>query len=82
MNELEQLRAEVARLKEKEKASNQLLNIKFGNKRNVVVGGPALGQRFPVTLYAPAWLELLRDENVAAIKQFIEDNKDELSWER
>lgn len=56
------------------------LNVKFGNKKNVVVGGPALGQRFPVTLYAQSWLELLKPENVAAILQFIEDNADELAW--
>lgn len=28
----------------------KVLRIKEGNKQNVVVGGSALGQRFPVTL--------------------------------
>lgn len=58
----------------------QQLNIKFGNKRNVVVGGPALKQRFPVTLYAPSWLVLL--DHAEEIRQFIEDNRDQLSWDR
>jgi hypothetical protein len=56
------------------------LRIKPGNKGNIVVGGPALGQRFPVTLYAPSWLVLLDDNVVDSIKQYINDNKDELSW--
>jgi hypothetical protein len=75
-----QLEAELASLKGSEAPGR--LNVKIGNKRNIVVGGKALGQRFPVTLYAPSWLVLLSDENVAAIKQFISDNKDQLSWER
>lgn len=54
------------------------LNIKIGNKQNVVVGGPALGQRFPVTLYAPSWLVLLEQKD--DILQFIEDHRDELTW--
>ena len=58
----------------------RVLRIKPGNKRNVVVGGPALGQRFPVTLYAPSWLVII--DHIDEIKQFIEDNRDELSWER
>lgn len=56
------------------------LTIKFGNKRNVVVGGPALGQRFPVSLYAPSWLVLL--DHADEIRKFIEDNREQLSWER
>lgn len=58
----------------------KILRIKEGNKQNVVVGGPALGQRFPVTLYAPSWLVII--DHIDEIKQFIEDNHDELSWER
>ena len=55
--------------------------IKVGNKRNVVVGsGGWLGQRFPVTLYAPSWLWLLREENAHHILDFLEEHKDQLSW--
>ena len=54
--------------------------IKFGNKKNVVVGGSDLGQRFPVTLYAPGWVEMLKHAD--EILKFIEDNKAELSWGR
>ena len=55
--------------------------IKFGNKRNVVVGGGGwLGQRFPVTLYAPSWRKMLKPENVQAILDFIDENEDELDW--
>ncbi len=71
----EELMAELA-----SRDDSPTLNIKIGNKENVVVGGPALGQRFPVTLYAPSWVELLKDANVDAIKKFIEDNKEQLSW--
>jgi hypothetical protein len=56
------------------------LTVKFGNKRNVVVGGKALGQRFPVTLYAQGWKALLQPENVKMILDFIEDNKEGLDW--
>jgi len=76
LEKIEELKAEL------EKRGVSLLSIKLGNKRNVVVGGPGLRQRFPVTLYAPGWVELLKDENVQAIKQFMEDNKDKLSWEK
>jgi len=55
--------------------------VKVGNKRNVVAGGNGfLGQRFPVTLYAPSWLWLLREENTEAILDFLEANQDSLSW--
>jgi len=70
------LKAELA--KEEAKLPHEPLTIKFGNKRNVVVGGKALGQRFPVTLYAPSWLIVL--EEADRIRQFIEDHRDELSW--
>jgi hypothetical protein len=57
------------------------LPVKIGNKSNVVAGGAGfLGQRFPVTLYAPSWLWLLREENVEALIDFIEANEDTLSW--
>jgi len=69
--------AEIARLKA-ELAKKNDLNVKIGNKRNVVVGGPALGQRFPVTLYAPSWLVLL--DHAEEIRAFIEAHSDELSW--
>ena len=70
-----QLKAELAELEPAEK-----LNIKIGNKRNVVVGGKALGQRFPVTLYAPSWLAVL--DQADEIRAFIEEHKNELSWDR
>jgi hypothetical protein len=55
--------------------------IKQGNKSNVVAGSNGyLGQRFPVTLYAPSWLSLLRSGNIEAIVGFIEANEDVLSW--
>lgn len=54
--------------------------IKVGNKDNVVFGGKGLGQRFPVTLYAPSWLFLL--DHAEEIRAFIEENRDRLSWER
>lgn len=55
--------------------------IKLGTKRNVVVGGNGyLGQRFPVTLYAPSWLWFLREENIHAILEFLETQAEHLSW--
>ena len=54
--------------------------IKKGNKQNVVFGGKGLGQRFPVTLYAPSWLFLL--DHAEEIREFIEENRDSLSWDR
>ena len=77
-----ELEAKVASLQnqQREPVEKPAMYIKFGQKRNVVVGGKALKQRFPVSLYAPSWLALL--EHADEIKQFIEDNRDELSWER
>ena len=50
--------------------------VKQGNKNNVVAGSNGyLGQRFPVTLYAPSWLSLLRSGNIEAIVDFIEANE-------
>lgn len=74
--EIEELKAKLAALE-----GEKPLNIKLGNKRNVVVGsGGGLGQRFPVTLYAPSWLILL--DNADRIRTFIEENRDELDWGR
>tara|TARA_R110000868_G_scaffold408583_1_gene691957 strand:+ start:657 stop:893 length:237 start_codon:yes stop_codon:yes gene_type:complete len=70
-----ELEAQLAALTE-----DQKLTIGFGNKGNVKVGGKALGQRFPVTLYAPSWLKVL--DQADEIRQFIEDNRDALTWER
>ena len=77
-----ELEAKLASLQnqQREPVEKPTMYIKFGQKRNVVVGGKALKQRFPVSLYAPSWLALL--EHADEIKQFIEDNRDELSWER
>jgi hypothetical protein len=75
MTEVEELRAEIARLKEQKEDK---LTIGFGNKGNIKVGGKALGQRFPVTLYANSWLKIL--DQAEEIRQFIEDNSDRLEW--
>jgi hypothetical protein len=77
-----ELEAKLATLQnqQREPEEKPSMYIKLGNKRNVVVGGKALRQRFPVTLYAPSWLALL--EQAEEIKKFIEDNHDALSWER
>jgi hypothetical protein len=74
------LEARVTALQNQQAEEKPSMYIKLGNKRNVVVGGKALGQRFPVTLYAPSWLALL--EQADEIKEFIKDNHDALSWER
>ena len=77
-----ELEAKVAALQSQQRKTEEKpsMYIKLGNKRNVVVGGKALKQRFPVTLYAPSWLALL--EQADEIKKFIEENHDALSWER
>jgi hypothetical protein len=77
-----ELEAKLAALQDQQREPEEKpsMYIKFGNKRNVVVGGKALKQRFPVTLYAPSWLALL--EHADEIKDFIEANRDSLSWER
>jgi hypothetical protein len=57
--------------------------VDFGTKRNIKVGGNGyLGQRFPVTLYGPSWLWLLREENIDKILSFLEDNESGISWEK
>jgi hypothetical protein len=54
---------------------------RFGTKNNMIAGnGAFFGQRFPVTLYAPSWVWLLREENIEALVSFLEDNEDTLSW--
>jgi len=75
--EIQALKDELAALRAQKEDK---LTIKIGNKQNVVVGGKALGQRFPVTLYAPSWIKVL--DQAEEIRQFIEDNKDSLTWER
>ena len=77
-----ELEAKLAAMQDqqREPVEKPAMYIKFGNKQNVVVGGKALKQRFPVSLYAPSWLALL--DRADEIRQFIEDNRDELSWER
>jgi len=64
-------------------AKESAIPVKIGTKNNVVVGGNQyLGQRFPVTLYGPSWLWLLREENIEAILDFLESNEDSISWEK
>ena len=77
---MQALEAKVTTLQNQQAEEKPSMYIKLGNKRNVVVGGKALRQRFPVTLYAPSWLALL--EQADEIKEFIKDNHDALSWER
>tara|TARA_Y100000034_G_scaffold136870_1_gene216544 strand:+ start:703 stop:960 length:258 start_codon:yes stop_codon:yes gene_type:complete len=67
-----ELEAQVTELK----SNKEDLTIKFGNKQNICVYN--LGQRFPVTLYAPGWLKLI--ENIDQVRDFIEENHTELSW--
>ena len=57
--------------------------VALGNKQNVKAGGNGfLGQRFPVTLYAPSWVWFLREENIEALVSFLEENGNALSWEK
>ncbi len=53
------------------------ISAKLGDKRNICLLG--LNAR-PVTLYAPQWLAILAISD--DLKKFIEDNRDNLSWER
>ena len=69
-----ELEAKIAQMQQEQPKPK--MNIKMGNKQNVVVGGAALKQRFPVSLYAPSWVALLEYKD--DILQFIEDHKDAL----
>jgi len=52
-----------------------------GKAGGMIAGNAAfLGQRFPVTLYAPSWVQLLREENIEALVSFLEAHEDTLSW--
>ena len=82
MSKVVDLDIKVGSVDENGEVATKRLTIKIGNKENVVVGGPALGQRFPVTLYAPSWLIMTDPEVVQAIRDFIMENQDALSWER
>ena len=74
-----ELEAKIDQMQQEQQPKHKM-NIKMCNKQNLLVGGAALKQRFPVTLYAPSWIALLEYKD--DILQFIEDHKDELSWER
>jgi len=78
MSDAERIAELEAQLAESKAAVKKAVTIKMGNKQNVCVYG--LGQRFPVTLYAPGWV--LLQENMGRVMEFIEENKDQLSWER
>jgi hypothetical protein len=69
-NELERLRAENERLKQK---SNRATSIKVSEKGGVSIYG--LG-RFPVTLYKEQWGKLL--DMADEIRAFIKDNESKL----
>ncbi len=72
--ELERLKAENEALKAKrEKAAK--LSFKVGDKGALSVYH---GSRFPVTLYAQQWANLLKDENIASIKEALVYFKDQL----
>lgn len=73
--ELERLKAENEALKQK-KSGQKKLTFKVGDKGALSVYH---GSRFPTTLYAQQWEWLLQDENIAAIKQALIDNKDKLT---
>lgn len=72
--QLEALLAENATLKAK-KSTARALTFRVGDKGALSVYH---GSRFPVTLYAGQWENLLTAENVAAIKQALVDNKGKL----
>ncbi len=69
--ELTRLRAENTAFKEV-----KVLDIRFGQKNNVCIY--QLGQRFPVTLYAPGWWKLR--QNIQELEDFLRDNHAELDW--
>jgi len=69
-NELERLRAENEKLKQK---SNRATSLKVSEKGGVSVYG--LG-RFPVTLYKEQWAKLL--DMADEIRAFIKDNEPKL----
>ncbi len=73
--ELERLRAENARLLQRTSTQGSHLGVSMGEKKNVKVTG--LG-RYPVTLYAPQWMRLL--QFAPRIQEYIEANRDQLSW--
>ena len=70
--ELEEAKAEIARLKE---ARSPGLSVKITEKGGLSVYG--LG-RFPVTLYGGQWLKL--NGYLPTIVAFIEANKSKMSW--
>lgn len=75
----EQMQAEIDRLKAEQAKLKSMMGrkhtIKLSEKKAVSVYGFG---RFPVTLYAQSWLELLK--MAKEIEQFIELNKNECSW--
>lgn len=77
----EQMQAEIDRLKAEAASLKQAMGRKHTIKRSEKGAVSVYGfGRFPVTLYAPAWLELLKMGS--ELEQFIESNKDTLSWEK
>jgi len=75
----QEMKAELARLQ----AENEALKAKKPQKLVFKVGDKGAlsvyhGSRFPTTLYKSQWEFLLKDENVAAIKQALKDNADKL----
>jgi hypothetical protein len=77
--QLEALRAENAALKQKlTKSRSSNLKLKVSEKRGVSLYG--INARFPATHYAPQWLKIL--DMGQDIRDFIEEHKGELSWEK
>ena len=79
MNEIAQLEAMAARLKELKAKNKNRLRLKVSQKGAVSVYG--LQARFPVTLYAAQWEKLLLEMvDTGVLRAFIEENKDQLSY--
>lgn len=68
--ELEALKQEVAQMR---KQVGRPLTVKVSEKGAISVYGL---QRFPTTLYANQWERLLKEENVKAILEFIQKEKE------
>ena len=79
MNEIAQLEAMAARLKELKAKNKNRLRLKVSQKGAVSVYG--LQARFPVTLYAAQWEKLLLEMvDTGVLRAFIAENQSQLSY--
>ena len=77
----EQMQLEIDRLKAEAASLKQQMGRKHTIKRSEKGAVSVYGfGRFPVTMYAPSWLEVFKMQD--EIKNFIELNKETLSWEK